>query len=58
MKILVAEDEAVSRRLLESTLRRWGYEVIGRQRRPRSIALAPRARCPAVGDSRLDDAGP
>ena len=28
MKILIAEDEAVSRRLLESTLHRWGYEVI------------------------------
>jgi DNA-binding response OmpR family regulator len=27
MRILIAEDEAVSRRLLQETLRRWGYEV-------------------------------
>jgi DNA-binding response OmpR family regulator len=28
MRILVAEDQAVSRRILEATLRKWGYEVI------------------------------
>jgi phosphoserine phosphatase RsbU/P len=28
MQILIAEDDAVSRRLLEATLRRWDYEVI------------------------------
>ena len=28
MKVLIADDELVSRRLLESSLRRWGYEVI------------------------------
>ena len=28
MKVLVADDEAVSRRLLENTLRRWEYEVV------------------------------
>jgi two-component system cell cycle response regulator len=28
MKILVAEDEAVSQRVLESSLRRWGYDVV------------------------------
>jgi len=28
MKVLIAEDEIVSRRLLESALPRWGYEVI------------------------------
>jgi diguanylate cyclase (GGDEF)-like protein len=28
MKVLIADDEAVSRRLLESLLRRWGYDVI------------------------------
>lgn len=27
-RVLIAEDDAVSRRLLESTLRRWGYEVV------------------------------
>jgi two-component system, cell cycle response regulator len=28
MKVLIADDEAVSRRLLEASLRRWGYDVI------------------------------
>ena len=28
MKVLVADDEAVSRRMLESLLSRWGYEVV------------------------------
>lgn len=28
MKVLIAEDDVVSRRLLEATLIRWGYEVI------------------------------
>jgi diguanylate cyclase (GGDEF)-like protein/PAS domain S-box-containing protein len=28
MRILIAEDEAISRRMLESTLTKWGYEVV------------------------------
>jgi diguanylate cyclase (GGDEF)-like protein len=28
MRILIAEDEAISRRVLESTLTKWGYEVV------------------------------
>ncbi len=28
MRILIAEDEAISRRILESQLKQWGYEVI------------------------------
>jgi sigma-B regulation protein RsbU (phosphoserine phosphatase) len=28
MKVLIAEDDTVSRRLLEATLMRWGYEVV------------------------------
>ena len=28
MKILIAEDDPISRRLLEVTLGKWGYEVI------------------------------
>jgi two-component system cell cycle response regulator len=28
MKVLVAEDEAVSRRLIETSVRRWGYEAV------------------------------
>ena len=28
MKILIAEDDAVSRRVLEATLVKWGFEVV------------------------------
>ena len=28
MKILIAEDDAISRRLLDTILRKWGYEVV------------------------------
>ena len=28
MKVLIAEDDPVSRRLLENYLRKWGHEVI------------------------------
>ena len=28
MKVLIADDEVVSRRLLESSMRRWGYDVV------------------------------
>jgi len=28
MKVLIAEDEPGSRRLLEATLKRWGYDVL------------------------------
>ena len=28
MRVLIAEDDSVSRRLLEATLAKWGYEVI------------------------------
>src|SRR6266508_4601315 len=28
MKILIAEDDPISRRILEATLTRWGYEVV------------------------------
>ncbi len=28
MRILIADDSVVSRRLLEATLVRWGYEVV------------------------------
>jgi len=29
MKILVAEDQTISRHILEASLRKWGYEVKG-----------------------------
>src|SRR5258708_18298923 len=28
MRILIADDEAISRRMLESTLEKWGYDVV------------------------------
>nr|HQU28048.1 response regulator [Nitrospirales bacterium] len=28
MKVLIAEDENVSRRMLQKTLEKWGYEVV------------------------------
>ena len=31
MKILIADDDSVSRRLLQSYLQKWGYEVIAAQ---------------------------
>lgn len=29
MRVLIADDSVVSRHLLEATLRKWGYEVVG-----------------------------
>ncbi len=31
MRILIAEDDMIARRVLERTLTRWGYEVISTQ---------------------------
>lgn len=31
MKLLIADDEAISRRLLQSYLERWGHEVVAAQ---------------------------
>ena len=28
MKVLIADDESVSRRLLQSYLQKWGYDVV------------------------------
>ena len=28
MRVLIADDELVTRRLLEASLRRWGYDVV------------------------------
>ena len=35
MKILIADDDAVSRRLLQSYLQKWGYEVASAKEGPR-----------------------
>jgi len=42
MKVLIAEDDRVSRRLLEVTLTRAGYEV---------IVANDGAKCTTIGDS-------
>ncbi len=39
MKILVAEDQVVSRHILQSTLRKWGYEVIAAEDGARALEI-------------------
>jgi diguanylate cyclase (GGDEF)-like protein len=57
MKVLIADDEAVSRRLLESSLRRWGYEVIVAQSglEASKILMSPDAPKLAVLDWMMPD---
>jgi diguanylate cyclase (GGDEF)-like protein len=57
MKVLIADDEAVSRRLLESSLRRWGYEVIVAQTglEASKILMSPDAPKLAVLDWMMPD---
>lgn len=39
MRILIAEDDAISRRLLESTLSKWGHEVVSRTTGAEALAV-------------------
>ena len=48
MKVLVAEDEVVSRRLLESALPRWGYDVVTATDGEEAWALLQDADAPAI----------
>lgn len=48
MKILIADDDAVSRRLLEATLTRWGYEVVVAQDGSRAWEILQREDAPRL----------
>jgi DNA-binding response OmpR family regulator len=48
MKVLIAEDEPVSRRLLESALARWGYEVVTAVDGEQAWALLQQAGAPTI----------
>ena len=48
MKVLIAEDEIVSRRLLESALPRWGYDVVTATDGEEAWALLQEPDAPAI----------
>ncbi len=48
MRILIAEDDAVSRRVLETTLVRWGHEVVVTCDGTEALATMQRADAPAL----------
>jgi phosphoserine phosphatase RsbU/P len=48
MKVLIAEDETVSRRLLEGALTRWGYEVVSAHDGEQAWALLQEAGAPTI----------
>ncbi|HZU24448.1 MAG TPA: diguanylate cyclase [Bryobacteraceae bacterium] len=48
MKILIADDSVVSRHLLEATLRRWGYEVVGASDGDRAWELLQGENAPSI----------
>ncbi len=59
MKILIAEDDMVSRRVLQATLQKWGHEVIIAQDGVEALAafqLDNGQPAAAARHSRLDDA--
>ena len=58
MKVLVADDEAVSLRLLESSLRRWGYDVVIAKDGVEASKILMSPDAPKTGRAGLDDAGP
>jgi diguanylate cyclase (GGDEF)-like protein len=48
VKILIADDSIVSRHLLEATLRRWGYEVVGVADGDRAWELLQQENAPSI----------
>src|SRR5438105_4089460 len=48
MKILIAEDDRVSRVLLEMTLKAWGYEIVSASDGAEAFALMQSAESPAI----------
>ena len=56
MKVLVAEDDAMSRTLLSRTLQRVGYEIIAVEDGVEALAELMKEDAPRLALSRLDDA--
>src|SRR5207302_484324 len=48
VKILVAEDEPISHRLLEATLTGWGYEVVSAHDGPEALRILRAADAPPL----------
>jgi len=48
MEILIAEDDATSRKVLESALRQWGYGVVSLSRGDEALAALLRPECPPL----------
>ncbi|HLY59381.1 MAG TPA: response regulator [Terriglobia bacterium] len=48
MEVLIAEDDAVSRRLLEVSLVRWGYQVIEAKDGIEALQVLSRENCPPI----------
>ncbi len=48
MKIVIAEDDLVSRRVLQATLQKWGYEVVSATDGVEAVALLERAPLPEL----------
>jgi len=54
VKILIAEDDAISRRLLDTILRKWGYDVVVASGWRKGLGGAAERGRAAPGHSRLD----
>jgi len=48
MRVLIAEDDVISRRVLESTLVKWGYEVVRAADGAEAWALLQRPEAPKL----------
>ena len=57
MRILIAEDDLVSRRLLEATLRKWDYDVMVACDGAEALAAMMGPDSPALAILNSDDAG-
>ena len=58
MKILIADDDSITRRLLETILTKWGYQVIIAQDGDEAWQILQGDGAPQARHPRLDDAGP
>ena len=57
MKVLVAEDDTLSRMMLEKCLQRSGYDVTAVSNGERALATLGFGRSASIGVARLDHAG-